>query len=343
MSDTKHASRLVLITAPFREQWIERVQQISPELRVERRPDAHITGVPDEILRQTEILYTTMILPTPEQAPALRWIQLFSAGADHLLTRPIYQSDVTITTASGVHAVNIAEYVFAMLLAWYHRLAHMFEWQREGRWPDDRIRESVFVADELRGKTIGIVGYGSIGREVARLAQAFGMRVLAMQRGSDHRDHGFVFPGVGDPEGSIPQRFYAPDQLHALLEESDVVVIAVPLTPQTKGMFDEAAFRAMKTSAVLVNIARGGVCDEPALLHALQEGWIAGALLDVFAQEPLPDDSPFFRQHNVIISPHISGLTTQYLERAATIFLENLRRYLRGEPLYNVVEKERGY
>ncbi len=187
------------------------------------------------------------------------------------------------------------------------------------------------------------MGYGSIGRQVARLCRAFGIRVLAMQRGSDHRDQGFQFPGVGDPEGTLPERYYQPDQLHELLGECDYVVIGVPLTAQTRHLFDEAALAAMKRSAFLINIARGEVCDEVALLSALQGRHIAGAALDVFGQEPLPSESPFWQLPNVFVSPHISGLTPQYDERAAAIFKENLRRYLTGATLYNVVDRQRGY
>jgi phosphoglycerate dehydrogenase-like enzyme len=164
-----------------------------------------------------------------------------------------------------------------------------------------------------------------------------------MQRGTDHRDHGFQFPGVGDPEGRLPERYYSPEQLHEMLSESDIVLIAVPLTPQTQGMFDKAAFHAMKSTAFLVNIARGDVCNEADLISALQEKQIAGAALDVFQQEPLPSDSPLWHLPNVFISPHISGLTPEYDKRVAMIFAENLRRYLAGEPLYNVVDKQLGY
>jgi phosphoglycerate dehydrogenase-like enzyme len=270
-------------------------------------------------------------------------VQLHSAGADHVLEHPLFRSPVEFTTASGVHAINIAEYVFAMALAWFHRLPRMLEWQARGQWPPDRERWALFVPEELWGKTIGIVGYGSIGRQVARLAKAFGMRVLAMQRGEDHRDHGFVFPGTGDPEGTLPDRFYTPAQLHEMLAESDIVVIAVPLTPETRGMFNEAAFRAMKRDAFLINIARGSVCEEPALIRALQEGWIGGAALDVFEQEPLPPEHPLWRLPNVLISPHVAGFTPHYDARAAQIFEENLARYMRGEPLLNRVDKARGY
>jgi phosphoglycerate dehydrogenase-like enzyme len=343
MTNMTNKSGVVLITARCELHWLERLQRLSPNLRIERWP-SH-SAIPDDLWQEVEILYTSFAtaLPSPERAPRLRWVQLYSAGPDPILNHPLFQTPVIFTTASGVHAVNMAEYVFSVVLAWFHRLPRMLRWQQQGQWPSNAERTSVFKGDELWGKTIAIVGYGSIGRQVARLAKTFGMRVLAMQRGSDHRDHGFQFPGIGDPEGVLPDRHFTSDQFHAMLSESDVVVIAVPLTPKTRGMFDELAFQAMKPASFLVNIARGDICDEAALVHALQEKRIAGAALDVFSQEPLPPNHPLWHQDNVLMTPHSAGLTPQYNERAAVIFEENLRRYLAGEPLYNVVDKMQGY
>lgn len=337
--------RVVLITAPIEEQWLERLKSLSPDLQIEQWDNRPSREIPASLWQVVEILYASFAtrLPTPEQVPQLRWVQLYSAGPDRVLDQPLFASKVIFTTASGVHAVNIAEYVFMMVLAWFHRLPRILEWRQGGQWPSNRERFPLFLPEELRGKTIGIVGYGSIGRQVARLAAAFGMRVLAMQRGSDHRDHGFQFPEIGDPEGTLPDRYYTPDQLHTILSESDIVVIAVPLTPQTHGLFDEAAFKAMKRSAFLVNIARGDICNESALIEALEKEEIAGAALDVFQEEPLPANHPLWRLPNAFISPHISGLTPYYNDRAAMIFEENLRRYLAGQPLYNVVDKQHGY
>jgi phosphoglycerate dehydrogenase-like enzyme len=169
------------------------------------------------------------------------------------------------------------------------------------------------------------------------------MRVLALQRSSDPADHGYTVPGVGDPEGIIPERFYRPQELQDMLPECDYVVLAVPLTDATQELIGRDELRAMRPSAFLINIARGGVVDETALIRALQEGWIAGAGLDVFVQEPLPDDSPLWSMDNVILSPHISGSTPRYFDRAVDVFAENLRRYLAGEPLINRVDRTTGY
>jgi phosphoglycerate dehydrogenase-like enzyme len=338
-------TRQVLITAPIEARWLERLQRLSPGLRIKEWATRIDGDIPLSLWRELEVLFTSFAtsLPSPESVPRLRWVQLYSAGPDYILDHPLFATPVTFTTTSGIHAVTIAEHIFTFILAWFHRLPHILAWQQEGRWPPNAERSALSTGEELRGKTIAIAGYGSIGRQVALLASAFGMRVLAMQRGSDHRDRGFQLPGVGDPEGTLPDCYFTPDQFHAMLSESDIIVVAVPLTPSTRGMFDADAFRAMKPTAFLVNIARGDVCDEAALLRALESKQIAGAALDVFHQEPLPPGHPFWRLDNVFISPHVSGHTRHYDEYAATVFEENLRRYLAGELLYNVVDKQSGY
>ncbi len=338
----KTPTRLVLVRTKITERWQERLQQISPDLHFEFRPGDSPTDITDDLWKDVEILYGGK-LPAQEQVPLLRWVQLFSAGVDQLLTQPLFKSNITFTTSSGVHSVNIGEYVITALLTWSHRILQLQELQKKSQWPSQQEFHRILMPEELRDKTIGIVGYGSIGREVARLAKPFGMHILAMQQSDDHRDHGFIFPGLGDPEGTLPERYYTIKQLHDLLKASDVVVIAVPLTPQTRNLFDVDAFNAMKPNAFLINIARGEVCDEEALTSALQQKWIAGAALDVFKQEPLPADNPLWQLPNVIISPHVTGLTPHYEERAMLIFEANIRRYLAGETLYNAVNKERGY
>jgi phosphoglycerate dehydrogenase-like enzyme len=345
MPRTTIPSRVVLITAPIEAHWLKRLQNLSEDLHIEQRSPSSRAAIPASLWQIVEILYTSFAtpLPPPEQAPLLRWVQLYSAGPDPVVSHPLFRSQVTFTTASGIHATNMAEYVLAMVLAWFHQLPQLLTWQRQGQWPSNSERSSLLIPEDLRGKTIGIVGYGSIGRHIARVASAFGMHVLAMKRSAQRSDSGFQFPDVGDPEGVLPDRYYTPDQLHAMLNESDIVVIAVPLTPQTHELFDEAAFQAMKSTAFLVNIARGGVCKETALIDALEQQRIAGAALDVFHQEPLPSDHPLWHLPNTFISPHIAGLTPDYSERTAMIFEENLHHYLAGEPLSNVVDKTQGY
>ena len=345
MDDIQDSIVVVLVTIPFEEQWQEQLRQIAPKLRVEQHTVQSAHEIPASLWKEAQVLYTnSKILPEPEYVPKLRLVQLYSAGVDSAAKSALFQQRaVAFSTTSGVHAVNAAEYTFTMILAWSHKFTTMLQWKQSSQWPHGEERHALFMPETLQGNTIGIAGYGSIGRQIAMVAKAFGMRVLAMQHGSDHRDHGFVFPGEGDPDGTLPDQYYPPDQLHAFLYESDFVVVSLPLTSQTRGMFDDAAFEAMKPSAFFVNIGRGGVCNDDALVRALEKKVIAGAALDVFGKEPLPSDSRLWQLPNVFMTPHIMGTSPQYDERAAMIFIENVRRYLQGQLPYNVVNKEQGY
>lgn len=349
----------VLSTRQFSDDLLDKLRAVSPRLNIRQRPCRDAAEVAEALTADVEVIYTFHV---PDdllaRAPHLRWIQLHSAGVDHLLNNPVMHSDVLITTTSGLHAVHIAEYVFASILAFVYRVPRMLHYQRHQEWPTGRW--DIFAGPELRGQTIGIVGYGSIGSEVGRIAHALGMRVLAVKYGArPSAGHGrgqtggekYRIPGTGDPEGALVSRLYPPDELLDMVTECDFVVVTAPLTTQTRGLINEAVLRAMKPTAYLVNIARGPIIDERALIHALQKGWIAGVGLDVFEEEPLPADSPLWQlaresaegKGNIIISPHVAGFTLRYDERAIEIFAENLRRYLGDEPMLNLVSKERGY
>jgi phosphoglycerate dehydrogenase-like enzyme len=332
----------VLVTMPFPQPLIDKIARVSPLLAVTQR-EARTAEEITDIVGEVEVIYAWQAIPLPENAPNLRWVQLHSAGADAILQHTLYlQSDVMFTTANGIHAIPLAEYVMAQVLAFAHHLPRMFEDKASSKWTKGRW--SRYVPSELHGATLGIVGYGSIGRHVARLAQAFGMRVLAIKRDVRHlADDRYTVPGIGDPDGDLPDRIYPPQALHSFLSECDYVVLTVPLTSQTHHLVDTAALAAMKSGAVLINIARGDVVDEQALVAALDQGKIGGAALDVFAGEPLPEDHPLWKLPNVIISPHIGGFTPHYDDRATDIFAENLRRYVAGEPLLNVVNRDREY
>ena len=335
-----------------RQELLDQLHTVSDDLCVEQHTCHNASEVAAALIARpnVEVLYTFYVPDDVlEIAPNLKWVQLHSAGIDHVLGTPIMDSNVLITTTSGIHATPIAEYVMASILAHRWRVPHWTACQREGRWPPGRW--DLYARPELLQSTIGILGYGSIGREVARLAQAFGMRVLAFRRSPGDEANppvgdtptGYVAAHVADEGGMIPERVYGPDELHDMLPECDYVVIALPLTSETRHLIGAPELGAMKREAYLVNIARGAIVDEKALIQALQEGWIAGAGLDVFEQEPLPADSPLWRVENALISPHIAGFTPRYDERAARLFAENLARYTAGGPLLNLVDKERGY
>ncbi|MEJ2558492.1 MAG: D-2-hydroxyacid dehydrogenase [Anaerolineae bacterium] len=331
----------VLGTMSFPDELLNSLRALSPRLTVVQHNAASVDEVPSELWPQVEVLYTLSALPDPARAPKLRWVQLHSAGVNQVQDTPLWESDVIITTLSGVHASNMAEYVLMMMLAFAHRLPRMLDYQARAEWPSQRWRK--FVPQELRGATLGVIGYGSIGREVGRLAHAFGMRVLGLHHGGVARVPGYELPELAGQPGTEPDRLYTPDQLAQILAECDYVLLAVPHTSATHHLMNQTALRAMKPTAVLVNVARGAVVDEAALVHALREGWIAGAALDVFEQEPLPADSPLWKMDNVVISPHVAGFTPHYDKRATALFGENLRRYLDGEPLLNRVERGREY
>ncbi len=330
----------VIVAMNLADDLIDPLREISPRLRVER----YYPNVPDKVWEGAEVLYTTHIFPKPEQAPHLRWIQLHSAGANHALDEPIIQSgNVEVTTASGVHSTPISEYCLAMMLAFAYKLPKMLQLQAQAEWLEDAA--PVFTPTTLRGQTLGIVGYGNIGRELARIADAMGMRVLAIKRDVMHPadDDAYREPGTGDPDGEIPMRLYPPQAVGSMARECDFLVLTTPLTEETRHMINADVLRQMKKTAVLINAGRGAVVDQAALIEALQAKRIAGAGLDVFEQEPLPADSPLWKLDNVIISPHVAGLFTHYAEKAMALFGENLQRYLDGDPLLNRVSLERGY
>ncbi|HUY27867.1 MAG TPA: D-2-hydroxyacid dehydrogenase [Candidatus Binataceae bacterium] len=275
------------------------------------------------------------------RARGLKWVQLLSAGADHALGGPMKSAAIPITTASGVHATPIAEYTLASMLAYARRFHITIRAQQRHEWSRRTVISSL---DVIRGKTLGIVGYGSIGRETARLAQAFGMRVLALKRNpAELRETGWTPRGLGDPEGRIPARWFGPEQIAELLKESDYVSVTLPLTSATRKFIGAREISAMKPGAYFVNIGRGAVVDEAALAAALADGRIGGAGLDVFEHEPLEAASPLWDLEQAILTPHVSGDFRGYMELACELFAENLRRFQAGEPLLNRVDPALGY
>ncbi len=255
----------------------------------------------------------------------VRWVHTRSAGLDGLLFPALMESAVTLTNARGVFSEILGEFAIGAVLFFakgFHRLVLS---QMAGKWdPFDVI--------EIRGQTLGLVGYGDIGRAVANRAHAFGMKVVALRRR----------PELTGTDPYVSQVF-APERKHEMLARSDYVVVVTPLTPETRGMIAAPELAAMKRSAVLINIARGPVVDETALVGALRERRIRGAALDVFDIEPLPAGHPFYTLDNVLLSPHSADQTPDWKERTMRLFLENFRRYRSGEPLLNVVNKKLGY
>jgi phosphoglycerate dehydrogenase-like enzyme len=254
-----------------------------------------------------------------------RWIHSLSAGVEGLLTPEFVASPVPLTNARGVFAEALGEYAIAAVLHFAKKIPLMQRNQQAHRW-------EWLTVDLVRGATLGVVGYGAIGRESARLATAIGMRVIALRRR----------PALPEKD-DVAERIYAPDQLHELLAASDYVVMAMPSTPETRQIIGAPELAAMKDSAVLINLGRGSALDEAALVDALREKRICGAALDVCETEPLPAGHPLFTLDNVLLSAHSADRTPDFLERATRMFIENYGRFVRGEPLLNVVDKKAGY
>lgn len=260
-----------------------------------------------------------------KMAPRVRWVHVSSAGLDSLWFPELAESSALLSNARGAFSWSLAEFALAAILFFAKGLRRLVRSQEAGTWDQ-------FDVESVRGRTLGIVGYGDVGRAVAERARAFGMRVLALRRR----------PELSADDPLIERVFPAQSRLE-LMALSDYVVVAAPLTPETRGLVGEAEIGAMRASAVLINIGRGPVVAERALIGALEERRIRGAALDVFDEEPLPAGHPFYRLENVLLSPHCADHTVGWVAQSMEIFLDNFERFRQGLPLRNVVDKQRGY
>lgn len=333
----------VLITLPFTDELINQIMQASPRLEIEKVVARKVDEINEEVWKRVEVLYTNRVLPEPEQAPNLRWIQFHWAGLDHALDNPIlHQEGLAVTSMSGASAPQMAEHAVMMMLALGHHLPDVFAHQKKADWPSGRWE--LFNPLEIRDSTVGIVGYGSIGRQIARILQVFGATVLATKRDVFHpEDAGFALEGIGDPGGDLVNRLYPPQALCSMMKECDYVVVTLPRTTTTRGLIGAQELAALKPGAYLVDISRGEIVDHAALIPLLRDHKIAGAALDVYPQEPLPADNPLWKLPNIILTPHIAGFSPHYDERAVSLFVQNLRCYLDGQPLYNRLDLKLEY
>jgi len=268
---------------------------------------------------------STLLNEVWQMAPRVRWIHTLSAGLDGLLFPALVESPVPLTNARGVFSGILAEFVIGAVLFFAKGFRRLVLSQIARKWEQ-------FDIVEIRGQTLGLVGYGDIGRAVASRAHALGMKVVALRRR----------PELSHDDPYLARVFPA-DQMREMLAQSDYVVVVTPLTDESRGMIGEAEFEAMKPDAVLMNVGRGPVVNEQALIRALQQGRIRGAALDVFDTEPLPSSHPFYNLDNVLLSPHSADHTPEWKERTMRVFLENFERFRRGEPLRNMVNKKLGY
>jgi phosphoglycerate dehydrogenase-like enzyme len=258
--------------------------------------------------------------------PQVRWVHSRAAGLDNVLFPELIESPVPLTNGSGVFSQSLGEFSLGAILYFAKDFRRMVRNQAAGVW-------DAFDITEISGQTVGIVGYGDIGRAVATRVRAMGMHVVAVKR------HGPPLYNV-DP---LVTRIYSPEHRLEMLSRSDYVVVAAPLTAETRGMIGEREFDAMKPEAVVINVGRGPVIEEAAMVRALSENRIKGAALDVFDREPLPDGHPFYKLENVLLSPHCADHTPDWMDRAMQFFLEQFERYRKGEPLMNMVDKRLGY
>jgi phosphoglycerate dehydrogenase-like enzyme len=315
----------VLITAPYVHAYLDEWRQEFPQVEF-------LTGqTPAEVLAkapEAEVAFGHVSQELFRAAPKLRWIQSGSAGVEWMQAVPeLRDSDVIVTNTRGAHATTIAEHTFGMLVFLTRNFAQLYEAQKEHQWMRP---QEIRPCTGLVGMTMGIVGLGQIGRAIAKRAHAFEMEVIAVD----------AHP-VQQPEYVRELRLL--DGLEDLMRRSDVVVIAIPITPETRGMINSSLLQQMKPGSYLMVMSRGGIVDEPTVVQMLREGKLAGAGFDVAAVEPLPPDNELWSAPNVFITPHCSPSSQQTRANVTNIMKENLRRYLAGEPLMNLCDKRLGY
>ena len=346
------SKRVRIVIASYLEpRHVDRIRAVDQRLEVVYEPHllpppryaadhiGHAFERPDEderrwlsLLAEAEVLFDfdrTHLEDLPELAPSLGWVQATSAGIGQLVARHRYverMPEAVFTTASGVHAVPLAEYAMMSILMFRRKVPQMLADQRERRWER-------FASSDLTESSLAVVGMGSIGLEVARVAGAFGMRTVGVKR---------TVAGV-EPASLHLDALYPFDELHAALRGAEHMVLSAPHTPDTEGLIGVAELALLAPGAIVVNVARGALIDEPALLDALDSGHVSGAALDVFREEPLSADSPFWTMPNVFVCSHSAGTSERENERITEIFCKNLRRYLAGEPLRNVFDTDRMY
>ncbi|WP_053363856.1 D-2-hydroxyacid dehydrogenase [Bacillus sp. FJAT-27251] len=316
--------RKMIITHDIEANLLAEIQELVPHWNIiaQRNPDAWLAH-----LNSAEIIvgWKKEISEALNSDSPLRWVQSWSAGVNSMPLAKLEEMDVILTSANGVHAYPISETIFALMLALTRNIHVYVKNQLNRKWHHSGLKL------ELHGKTIGIIGVGAIGLETAKIAKAFGMEVIGIRHS-------------GNPEKNVDE-MYLPKQLDEVLPRCDYVVVTLPLTSETRGLFGKEQFALMKTSSMFINIGRGAIVKENELIDALSNGEIAGAGLDVFEKEPLSEDSPLWDMDNVIITPHTAGSTEHYAKRVLQdIFIPNLKAYRAGNvPSINLVDYKKGY
>jgi phosphoglycerate dehydrogenase-like enzyme len=344
---TKIGKKRVLCLYPFTAETQAQLRAVSPELEITiAGPDtqAGVNAVEDPTL---DALLANFAPSDIRRLPRLSWLGIIGAGVDHLRSGDPWQYGVTVTNGSGLHGTAIAEYTLAQILFVAQRISGRQQAQVDRAWPDAWTAGWLaLLGTGLRNRTLTVVGYGSIGREIARLAHAFGMRVLAVKANPTVRgDRGYAPPGLGDPEGTIPARIAPISELNELFAASDVAVLTLPYTPLTERIIGAQAIRSLPRHALLINVARGKILDEEALGAALRDGALGGAVLDVASAEPIPPTSPLWQVPNLVLTPHVSAIQDpeRWWDLVAGLMRENLARFADGRELLNIVDDAAGY
>jgi phosphoglycerate dehydrogenase-like enzyme len=299
-----------------------------PELRATHLPN--FDGLERELADTDIFMGISLTASQLMLAPKLRWIQAVTAGVAQFMYPELRERGIVLTNATSVHCVPIAQHILGTIIALARRFPDSFRYQRQGIWAMNELLAAPIKPRELRDQVLLFIGFGAIGQETARLVRPLEMRVWALTHS-------------GRSGSGLAERVFQSSQLHEALRQADFVVVAAPATPETRNMLGEREFALMKPSAYLINVARGTLLDEPALISALERNRIAGAALDVTVKEPLSPDSPLWKMNNVFITPHVSGATENTWDREEELMAENLKRWFAGSELLNRVDLTRGY
>lgn len=330
-----------LCTLPLPDHWFDELARRVPGIEIVRAETG--AEVPPETLGRIELLHTGDWFPEPAAVPALRGVQLDTSGVDHMRGTPLWASGVPIATLGGIAPVPMAEYATMAILELAHRMPRIERHRAERSWPSNAERLATLTPRQLAGATVGIVGYGRIGREISRLAEVLGMRVLGVSRSGARQQGGEKFDTGRRAAADDPAELFPIGRLDEVLAQSDFLVVVVPLTEETRGLIGERELALLPAGAYVVNIARGGIVDETALLAGLRAGRIAGVALDVFDEEPLGPDSLWWSEPGALITPHVAGLAPQYHAQTLDLVVENVTRLAERRPLVNEVDRAAGY
>lgn len=318
----------ILFTFDIKDKYVNSLKESFKDIEIVKSEDINVL---QEEIKDTDILAAMLMRKFDsdliKRGNNLKWIQSWSAGVDRFLKEDLFdylkENGIALTSVRGIHRDSMSEQVLGYLISFSRRLPELLKLQRKREW--ERLK-----VDYLKDKTLAIFGLGAVGKEVARKATVFKMNVIGIKR---------------NPNVNIPHvnKIYGPEKKEEVLNKADYVVVTLPLTDQTRGYFGSKEFAAMQKNAYFINVARGEIVKEKELIKALQEKTIAGAALDVYQEEPLPKDSPLYELDNVILTPHTSGLFPHYNQKAVEIFKNNLKLYLEGEDLVNVIDLDRQY